>query len=143
MIKLLTYQTWLTRWDWFDYAQKHSEQVPFRLVDRSPCMEKVKAPLAHLTPRWRKHALDGNKITPNYYEAAAWNTVYLDVAIATLRKRGEEIPEATVAHIAPLGWEHIRLIGDYHFAPQTGRLAVNDPNYRQFLPSNAHICPEC
>jgi hypothetical protein len=52
---------------------------------------------------------------------AAWNTVYLTEAIATLRKQGEEIPEATVAHIAPLGWEHIRLIGDYHFAPQSGR----------------------
>lgn len=45
---------------------------------------------------------------------AAWNTVYLTEAIATLRKRGEAIPEATVAHIAPLGWEHIRFIGDYH-----------------------------
>jgi hypothetical protein len=51
---------------------------------------------------------------------AAWNTVYLTKAIATLRKRGEEMPEATVAHIAPLGREHIRLIGDYHFAPQRG-----------------------
>jgi TnpA family transposase len=30
---------------------------------------------------------------------AAWNTVYLTEAIATLRKQGEEIPEATVAHI--------------------------------------------
>jgi TnpA family transposase len=56
---------------------------------------------------------------------AAWNTVYLTKAIATLRKRGEEIPEATVAHIAPLGWEHIRLIGDYHFAPQSGRSLEN------------------
>ena len=56
---------------------------------------------------------------------AAWNTVYLDVAIATLRKRGEEIPETTVAHIAPLGWEHLRLIGDYHFAPQPGRSLDN------------------
>ena len=51
---------------------------------------------------------------------AAWNTIYLTEAIATLRKRGEDIPEAIVAHIAPLGWEHIRLIGDYHFAPQSG-----------------------
>jgi hypothetical protein len=42
-----------------------------------------------------------------------------------LRKRGEDIPEATVAHIAPLGWEHIRLIGDYHFAPQSGRSLEN------------------
>lgn len=56
---------------------------------------------------------------------AAWNTVYLTEAIATLRKRGEDIPEATVAHIAPLGWEHIRLIGDYHFAPQSGSSLAN------------------
>ncbi len=32
---------------------------------------------------------------------AAWNTVDLTKAIAMLRKRGEEIPEATVAQIAP------------------------------------------
>ncbi len=50
---------------------------------------------------------------------AAWNTVYLTEAIAPLRTRGETIPEATATHIAPLGWEHIRLIGDYHFAPQS------------------------
>ncbi len=56
---------------------------------------------------------------------AAWNTVYLTKAIETLRKRGEDIPEATVAHIAPLGWEHIRLIGDYHFTPQSGRSLEN------------------
>src|SRR5262249_38653018 len=31
--------------------------------------ETVKAPLSHLTGRWRKHALDGENITPNYYEA--------------------------------------------------------------------------
>ena len=49
---------------------------------------------------------------------AAWNTVYLTEAITTMRKQGEAIPEATVAHIAPLSWEHIRLIGAYHyFAP--------------------------
>ena len=56
---------------------------------------------------------------------ASWNTVYLTKAIEMLRKRGEDIPEATVAHIAPLGWEHIRLIGDYHFAPQPGRSLDN------------------
>ena len=36
---------------------------------------KMKAPLGHLTKRWRKHALDGKKITPNYYEAAAFETL--------------------------------------------------------------------
>lgn len=46
---------------------------------------------------------------------AAWNAVYLSAAVATVRKRGEEIPEAT------LGWEHISLTGNYHFTPQTWR----------------------
>ena len=56
---------------------------------------------------------------------AAWNTVYLTKAIETLRQQGEEIPEEAVAHIAPLGWEHIRFIGDYHFAPPSGRSLDN------------------
>jgi TnpA family transposase len=56
---------------------------------------------------------------------AAWNTVYLTEAIETVRKRGEEISEKTVAHIAPLGWEHINLTGNYHFAPQVGRSLDN------------------
>jgi len=36
---------------------------------------KMKAPLGHLTKRWRKHALDGKKITPTYYEAAAFEAL--------------------------------------------------------------------
>jgi Tn3 transposase DDE domain len=56
---------------------------------------------------------------------AAWNTIYLTEAFATLRRGGEEIAETTVAHIAPLGWEHINLIGNYHFAPQPGRSLEN------------------
>jgi hypothetical protein len=35
----------------------------------------LKAPLGHLTGRWRKHALDGETIAPNYYEAAAFETL--------------------------------------------------------------------
>jgi TnpA family transposase len=56
---------------------------------------------------------------------AAWNTVSLTEAIETVRKRGEGISEKTVAHIAPLGWEHINLTGNYHFAPQVGRSLEN------------------
>jgi TnpA family transposase len=32
---------------------------------------------------------------------AAWNTIYLTEAFATLRRQGEEISETTIAHIAP------------------------------------------
>lgn len=56
---------------------------------------------------------------------ATWNTVYLNEAFATVRKRGEEIADTTIAHIAPLGWEYINLIGNYQFTPQTGRTLDN------------------
>ncbi len=42
-----------------------------------------------------------------------WNTVYLGRAVDELRSRGETIPDELLAHIAPLGWEHIALNGDY------------------------------
>ena len=42
-----------------------------------------------------------------------WNTVYLGRAVDELRSRGEIIPDELLAHIAPLGWEHIAFNGDY------------------------------
>ena len=42
-----------------------------------------------------------------------WNTVYLGRAVAELRSRGEIVPDDLIAHISPLGWEHIALNGDY------------------------------
>ena len=35
----------------------------------------MNAPLGHLTERWRKHALEGDTIAPNYYEAAAFEAL--------------------------------------------------------------------
>ncbi len=37
---------------------------------------------------------------------ALWNTVYLGRALDALRRRGEAIPDALLAHLAPLGWQH-------------------------------------
>jgi TnpA family transposase len=42
-----------------------------------------------------------------------WNTVYLDRAVRHLRAQGVDIPDHLLAHVAPLGWEHIALTGDY------------------------------
>jgi TnpA family transposase len=42
-----------------------------------------------------------------------WNTVYLDRAVRQLRARGVAVPDDLLAHVAPLGWEHIGLTGDY------------------------------
>jgi hypothetical protein len=42
-----------------------------------------------------------------------WNTVYLDRAVHQLRAQGATVPDDLLAHVAPLGWEHIGLTGDY------------------------------
>jgi TnpA family transposase len=42
-----------------------------------------------------------------------WNTVYLGRAVDQLRSQGAVIDDALLAHIAPLGWEHITFNGDY------------------------------
>ena len=50
-----------------------------------------------------------------------WNTRYLHDALATLEREGPASPDL-VRHIAPLGWEHISLTGDYIWSatPATG-----------------------
>jgi TnpA family transposase len=45
-----------------------------------------------------------------------WNTVYLDRVVQHLRAQGATIPDDLLAHVAPLGWEHIALTGDYVWA---------------------------
>ena len=42
-----------------------------------------------------------------------WNTIYLDLAVQQLRADGASVPDELLAHVAPLGWEHIALTGDY------------------------------
>ena len=44
---------------------------------------------------------------------ALWNTVYLSRALEAARLRGDVIPDALLAHLAPLGWQHINLTGDF------------------------------
>jgi hypothetical protein len=44
---------------------------------------------------------------------ALWNTVYLDRALDALRQQGTVVPEVLLSHLAPVGWQHINLNGDY------------------------------
>jgi TnpA family transposase len=44
---------------------------------------------------------------------ALWNTVYLDRALDALRQQSGVVPEALLVHLAPVGWQHINLTGDY------------------------------
>ena len=40
-------------------------------------------------------------------------------AVATLRKV-EDVPDQLLAHLSPLGWEHVNLTGDYVWGNQQG-----------------------
>lgn len=42
-----------------------------------------------------------------------WNTTYLQAALAALAKAGRPVPDEHLAHLSPLGWQHINLTGDY------------------------------
>ena len=42
-----------------------------------------------------------------------WNTRYLEAAYRELRRHGRTVDEDLLRHVAPLGWEHIGLTGDY------------------------------
>jgi microsomal dipeptidase-like Zn-dependent dipeptidase len=46
-----------------------------------------------------------------------WNTRYLERAVATLRQ-GADVPDHLLAHLSPLGWEHVNLTGDYVWGGQ-------------------------
>jgi Tn3 transposase DDE domain-containing protein len=38
-----------------------------------------------------------------------------------LRAEGEDVPEEYLAHISPLTWDHVNLLGQYTFNPATAR----------------------
>jgi hypothetical protein len=47
-----------------------------------------------------------------------WNTIYIEKAVQHLRNNGWEIIDQHLAHLTPLGWEHISLTGDYIWNPK-------------------------
>src|ERR1700730_3477254 len=56
-----------------------------------------------------------------------WNTRYLNRAIAALREV-EDVPDHLLAHLSPLGWEHVNLTGDYVWSAD--RRMANADGYR-------------
>jgi TnpA family transposase len=47
-----------------------------------------------------------------------WNTRYLERAVVTLRQAAVDVPDELLAHLSPLGWEHVNLTGDYIWGGQ-------------------------
>ena len=44
-----------------------------------------------------------------------WNTWKLGEIVARMAEAGEAPPSDLLAHVSPLGWEHITLTGEYHW----------------------------
>ncbi|HFP4829045.1 TPA: Tn3 family transposase, partial [Escherichia coli] len=44
---------------------------------------------------------------------ALWNTVYIERAIESLKRKKLLINDQLLSHLSPLGWEHINLNRDY------------------------------
>jgi Tn3 transposase DDE domain len=63
-----------------------------------------------------------------------WNTTYLQRAVDHLRNQGYHPASGDMAHLSPLGWEHINLTGDYHWdtSPTLG------PDEFRLLRTHAH-----
>ncbi len=55
-----------------------------------------------------------------------WNTLKLGEAVFAGRKAGLAIPAEFLAHVSPLGWEHINLTGEYRW-PRTGSTGSAKP----------------
>jgi hypothetical protein len=55
--KLLTFESWVTRATWYDYALAYPEMIPFPLIDRSPCQDPFFDPFA--APQDRRPVISG------------------------------------------------------------------------------------
>lgn len=51
----------------------------------------------------------------------AWTTPYLAAAVEKRRAEGEDIPDEYLAHLSPLVWEQVNLLGQYTFDPAAAR----------------------
>jgi TnpA family transposase len=68
-----------------------------------------------------------------------WNTRYLNRAITALRE-AEEVPDHLLAHLSPLGWEHVNLTGDYVWSRADQR-TVNADGYRPLRAASEATLP--
>ncbi len=48
---------------------------------------------------------------------SVWNSLHLTKAVEYQKGLGD-FNEDLLHHMSPLGWEHINLLGEYHFSPE-------------------------
>ena len=103
--------------DWLEQPQLR-RQATAELNKGESCNALSRAVCFHRLGRLRDHSAQAQQHRASGLALvtaaiALWNTVYLGRALDALRSRGEIIPDALLVHLAPLGWQHINLTGDY------------------------------
>ena len=73
-----------------------------------PCASTV---LGGCTAQNQQHRASGLALVTA--ATVLWNTICLGRALEAARRGGDLIPDALLAHLAPLGWQHIDLTGEY------------------------------
>lgn len=104
-----------------DLAQEHhalQPEVCNRALNKGEARNAARAVCFHRLGRLRDRAIEAQQYRASGLALvtaaiALWNTVYLGRALDDLRRGGEKIPESLLAHLAPIGWQHINLTGDY------------------------------
>lgn len=62
-----------------------------------------------------------------------WNTRYLERTATTLRQTAD-LPDSLLAHLSPLGWEHVNLTGDYVWGASSS-MSENTEGLRPLRPA--------
>ncbi|MCH7151678.1 Tn3 family transposase, partial [Escherichia coli] len=52
---------------------------------------------------------------PTICNSAFWNTMKLGEVVANQKRDGKLLSPDLLAHVSPLGWEHINLTGEYRW----------------------------
>lgn len=100
--------------DWFDDPEQGvapaASSTRVRPATRSPAPSNRLGELRDRTFENQRHRASG--LTLLAAAVTRWNTVYLDRAVRHLRASDVEVQDELLAHVAPLGWDHIGLTGD-------------------------------
>ncbi len=103
--------------DWLDHPSLYGDRRGAELMKesrnalaRAVCFHRL-GRLRDRTAESRQHRASGLNLV--VASIILWNTVYMDRAIRHMRSQGEEVPDRVLPYLAPLGWQHINLAGDY------------------------------
>lgn len=103
---------------------------------RAVCFHRL-ARIRDRTPESQQHRASGLNLV--VASIILWNTGCTERAMGALRAAGEDIPDHLLGYLAPLGWQHINLTGDYIWATNDLTTALN---YRPLRLAADQLAPD-